>query len=100
MATQLREATEPIASSVYDKSKEMYGAAKEWVPENYGKTIALGSAAVAIGLLGYYAGRGRKPSLPKLSEQPITKNTDNRTDIDLSPVFKFLKLWMLYRVAV
>lgn len=114
MATQLKTASENL-SRAFDRSKDVFGEvtdrakdtyrdAQHWVPEHRGTVALVSSAAVGLCLIGYFAGRrshSGHAALPASRQLRETASAlpDQLGDIDITPVLKFLKLWMLYRVA-
>ena len=101
-----RTSTEQLLQNAYDKSKEfvdtvkhesrvLYEDARRWVPEHPTAVTVSASAAVSVGLLGYALGRRRA----RAAKGPISTAIARAPELDLSPIFRFLGLWMLYRVA-
>jgi hypothetical protein len=94
--TQILERSKDVFGSVASETEDLYHAARTWVPDNYGKVAILSSAAAGLCLLGYAAGR-RNSRVPRV-EAPIA-GAVQVPEIDIAPFIKFLKLWMVYRVA-
>ncbi len=114
MATQLKTASENLSTAyersrdvfedVTDQAQHLYEDARQWVPEHRGTVALLSSTAVGLCLLGYFAGRRSHSGHAALPASRQLRETASALpnqlgDIDITPVFKFLKLWMLYRVA-
>lgn len=114
MATQLKTTSENLSKAferskdvfgdVTDRAKDLYSDAQRWVPEHRGTVALVSAAAVGFCLIGYSAGRRsqRRSSARRVSgplREAASAVPGQFGEIDLAPVFKFLKLWMLYRVA-
>lgn len=94
--SQLTEKVMPYLEQAVDKSKEFYNDAVEAIPEDKRRVVALTAAGLAVGVIAYKLGKLRRSeSLPKAVSE-ATGDLSNQ----LAPVFKFIKLWMLYRVSV
>jgi len=89
------EKSKDFVDTVKDESRAMYEEARRWVPEHRTAVAVTGAAAVSVGMLGYALGRRRAEN----AKGPIAKAFSRAPEADLSPIFKFLGLWMLYRVA-
>ena len=104
MAASAQDTVSDTFSKIQDKTtdlrdhaKELYGQTIGTLPEDTRKTIGLASAGVAIGLAVYLIGRSRGKAISPLEKaQELVPNSG----FDFSPVLRFLKLWMLYRVRV
>src|SRR5262249_51810824 len=92
--------------SAYDRSKEFVGTvaeesrakydeARQWVPKH--PTAVAGSASVALcaGVFGYALGRQRRAADRRI----LSAAFERAPEFDLKPFFRFIKLWMLYRIA-
>jgi hypothetical protein len=97
-------------SRVFERSKDMFGTVANqtedlyhdlqvWVPKNYGKLAVVSSAAAGVCLLGYLAGRRSASKQHRRLQELESTRAGHVPEIDLAPFLKFLKLWMLYRVA-
>ncbi|CAN5519401.1 hypothetical protein BH23ACI1_BH23ACI1_25780 [soil metagenome] len=107
--TATRTAATETLSQAYDRSRDVFGvvasetqdlyeSARAWVPKHYGTVAVLSSAAAGVGLVGYLAGRRSRPA-PARAPQRAQAALPALPELDIAPFFKFLKLWMLYRVA-
>jgi hypothetical protein len=85
-----------LIDTVADQSGELYGDLRRWVPEH--RTAVAWSAAAAVGMagLGYLIGRGRAA---EAAEERRSLPAVRMPELDIAPFFKFVSLWMLYRVA-
>ncbi len=94
--SEFMENAKPIADRVVKKSKELYEEASSYLPENSRQIVGLTAAGLTIGLIGYGIGKSRnkQPLIEQASE------ASSQLSGQLAPVFKFLKLWMLYRLSV
>jgi hypothetical protein len=92
--------TRNTLDDVVAKGKKLYDDAREWAPENTALIAGVGGGLIVAGLLGFVAGRaGRRPVARRLEER-LGQLPGRVQDVDLGPVFKFIKLWMLYRIAM
>ena len=101
-----RTSTERLLRNAYEKSKDFvdtvkdesvaaYEEARRWVPEHRTAVAVSGAAAISVGLMGYALGRKRAQP----ARGPFSNAISRAPELDLSPIFRFLGLWMLYRVA-
>lgn len=99
--SRLYKYSRPVFDEVADRTKHMYEDAREWVPEHRGTVATVSAVAAGACLLGYLLGRsGRQPqSLPEQMASAATGIRSQVPDLDIRPVFRFVSLWMLYRVA-
>lgn len=99
--SRLYEHSRPVFDEVADRTKHMYEDAREWVPEHRGTVATVSAVAAGAGLLGYLLGRsGRQPqSLPEQMASAATGIRSQAPELDIRPIFRFVSLWMLYRVA-
>ena len=81
--------------SVQKESRTAYEDVRRWVPEHPTAIAVSASAALCLGAFGYTLGRRRSARTATLSSAAVARTQE----LDLSPFFRFLKLWMLYRVA-
>ena len=106
MAATSRDAAK-IFSTTYNRSKDLIGSfAQEsgnrfedlgrWLP-NHPTAVAI-SAAVGVGTLGFLV-LGRQRRAPQTMTEKAGASAARFPELDIAPFFKFLKLWMLYRVA-
>jgi hypothetical protein len=100
---QAYERSKDVLGTVADETQDLYRDARAWVPDHYGQVAILSSAAVGVCLLGYFAGRrSRGTPATQSRSSPLQERAAqavNLPEFDVTPFFKFLKLWMLYRVA-
>jgi hypothetical protein len=106
MARSSKETAE-MFQSAYDKSKEFIGTvkqesraaykeARQWVPEHPTAIAVSASVAVCAGAFGYVLGRQRRAQADR---SRFSTALERAPEIDLGPFFRFLKIWMLYRIA-
>src|SRR5215467_8496877 len=97
--------TAEMLQSAYDKSREFLGTvtqesrvaydeARRWVPKHRTAVTVSASVALCAGVLGYALGRKRRARAAGLSA-----TLKRAPEIDLGPFFRFIKLWLLYRIA-
>lgn len=95
-------------SYIYDKSRDaidaaageaqvLYEKVRPWLPDRTGAVVL--SSAVGAGLLGYLAGRRSRARAARRTQPTVAAALAPVSELDIAPFFKFLKLWMLYRVA-
>ena len=105
MSRTSRVTTERLQDA-YDKSREFIGTvtqesraayqeARQWVPKH--RTAVAVSASVALFACAFGFVLGRKRRAPDRST--LSAALERTPDIDLGPFFRFIKLWMLYRIA-
>lgn len=105
MARTSRDTAE-MFQNAYDKSKEFIGTvkqesraaykeARQWVPEHQTTVAVAASIAVCAGAFGYALGRKRTRS----ERTSFSTALERTPEIDLGTFFRFIKLWMLYRIA-
>jgi len=88
-----------FVDTVKDESRAMYDEARRWAPQHPTALAVSASAAVSVGLVGYALGRRRRTRTEP--EKGTGSSARARVpELDLSPFFRFVSLWMLYRVAV
>jgi hypothetical protein len=108
MATEFAQTSEQF-SRLYDQSrhlfndvagrtKHLYEDAREWVPEHQRTVWALTGACAGACLLGYLAGRSARQERT-LAAQTVSATGGQLPELDVRPIFRFISLWMLYRVA-
>jgi DNA-binding NarL/FixJ family response regulator len=102
-ATQLQDSVlqwvdqaKPKALEAVQKSKDAVRYAVDHLPENSNKIIAYTAAGLAVGIIGYKLGKVRRKD-PVIEQATLASA---KFAAQLSPVFKFLKLWMIYRISV
>jgi hypothetical protein len=91
--------TKDFVDTVKDESRAMYDEARRWAPKHPTAMAVSASAALSVGLVGYALGRRR---WTRTEPERGTRSTAMARvpELDLSPLFRFVSLWMLYRVAV
>ena len=113
MATSLKHATENLSKAyargeqvfgeVAETTKGLYREGQRWLPEHYREVAIVSATALGACLVGFAAGRTRTRSAAvALAETPKQSAAAERgllAEMDIAPFFRFLKLWMLYRVA-
>jgi hypothetical protein len=106
-----RTSTDPaeLLQNAYDKSREfvgtvqeesraIYDEARRWIPKHPTAVAVSASAALTIGVAGYALGR-RRAARAAAGQGTLSAAVARVPELDLSPFFRFLKLWMLFRVA-
>jgi len=81
-----------------DESRTVYKDARRWVPEHPTVVVVSASAALCIGVFGFTLGRRRRRQADA-ERGTFSAAMARAPELDLSPFFKFIKLWMMYRVA-
>jgi hypothetical protein len=99
--SRLYEQSQHLFDDVADRTKHLYEDAREWVPEHQGTIWALTGIGAGACLLGYLAGRRARQerTLPSMAAQTVSATRSQMPELDIRPFFKFISLWMLYRVA-
>ena len=98
--------TVEMFQNAYDKSREFvgtvtqesraaYNEARQWVPKHPTAVAVTASVAVGAGVFGYLLGRQR--GLAHRSR--LSAALDRAPEFDLAPFFRFVKVWLLYRIA-
>ena len=82
--------------TVKDESRAAYDEARRWAPEHPKALAVSASVAVCAAAFGYTLGRRWSRSA---AERRISAVMDRAPELDLAPFFRFIKLWMLYRIA-
>jgi hypothetical protein len=94
------ERSKDVLEDASDKAKVLYRDAREWVPEHRSAVAVVSSGVIGCYLLGYLSGRARRrQALPARPPEMITTLRGQIPELDLKPFFRFVSLWMLYRVA-
>ncbi len=91
------EKSKDVLGGLGSETKELYEGARKWVPQHY----EMLAAAAGFALVGYLAGRRRRPE-PRFGKQvreAAAAVPGAVSELDIAPFLKFLKLWMLYKVA-
>jgi hypothetical protein len=83
-----------IADVVKRESRAVYGDVRQWLPEHPTAVAVSVSAVVCAGAVGYTLGR-RRHRRTGIVSAAIAR----APELNVAPFFKFLKLWLLYRVA-
>jgi len=100
--------SERLIDDVANKTTRLYRDGTFSIPEHYRAAAMLSATAVASCLVGFAAGRrrhrrrreqGSTALRPASQGQAPVARGPSLPEMDLSAVFRFLKLWMLYRVA-
>jgi len=86
-----------FVDTVKDESRAMYDEARRWAPQHPTALAVSASAALSVGLVGYALGRRRRT---RTEPERGSGSVARVPELDLSPFFRFVSLWMLYRVAV
>jgi len=105
MARTSKETAE-MFQNAYDRSREFMGTvkkesraaykeARQWVPEHPTAIAVSASVALCAGAFGYALGRQRARS----ERSRFAAAFERTPKVDLGPFFRFVKLWMLYRIA-
>jgi|KBSMisStaDraftv2_1062788.scaffolds.fasta_scaffold41585_4 hypothetical protein len=105
MGRTSRETVERFQGA-YDKSKEFIGTvtqesraayeeARQWVPKHQTAVAISASVAFCAGVFGYALGRQRRAA----NRKTLSAALERAPEFDLGPFFRFIKLWMLYRIA-
>jgi len=107
MSRTSRDTAERLQDA-YDKSREFigtvtqesraaYNEARQWVPKHPTAVAISASVALSAAAFGYVLGRQRRARAADRSA--LSAALERTPDIDLGPFFRFIKLWMLYRIA-
>jgi len=105
MARTSKETVE-MFQKAYDKSKEFVGTvsqesraaydeARQWVPKHPTAVAVSASVAVCAGAFGYVLGRQHA----RANRSRFAATLERAPEIDLGPFFRFIKVWLLYRIA-
>lgn len=102
--SQLVERAKPVAENVMDRSKQVYKNAVESLPENSEKYIGLAALGLVSAFVGYQLGKGKKPvksTIEKVKDAAVETKKELASDYNeyFVPAFKFVKLWMFYRLS-
>ena len=107
MGRSSKETAERLQDA-YDKSREFIGTvtqesraaykeARQWVPKHPTAVAVSASVALCAGALGYTLGRQRRSRAAE--KRTFAAALGRAPEIDLGPFFRFIKLWLLYRIA-
>ncbi len=107
MARTSRE-TAQMFQNAYDKSKEFIGTvteesraaydeARRWVPKHPTAFAVSASVVACAGVFGYVVGRRRARAVAYRNS--FSAAMKRAPELDFGPVFRFVKLWLLYRIA-
>ena len=88
-----------FVDTVKHESRAAYEEARRWAPEHPTALAVSASAALSVGLVGYAIGRRRRRARAEAERGTVSAAIARAPELDLSPFFRFVKLWMLYRVA-
>jgi hypothetical protein len=84
--------------TVAGQSGELYEDLRRWVPKHQTAVSVSAATAVGLGIVGYMIGRRRARAAVKQQAQAMWRSV-RMPDLGMAPFFKFMSLWMLYRVA-
>lgn len=90
--------TKDFVDTVKDESRAVYDEARHWVPKHPTAMAVSASAVVSVGLVAYALGR-RRSTRTEAEKTTVSAAIARVPEVDLSPFFRFVTLWMLYRVA-
>jgi ElaB/YqjD/DUF883 family membrane-anchored ribosome-binding protein len=82
--------------TVTQESRAAYEEARQWVPKHPTAVAVSASVAFCAGAFGYVLGRQRRAQADRSS---LSTALERAPEIDLGPFFRFVKIWMLYRIA-
>ena len=94
--SELFEKAKPFVQDALRDSKKFYHEVMTDLPEGSNKIAGAVVAGLVIGIIGFKMGRNKVP--PTVPEQAAEVTSD--VSKQLAPVFKFIKLWMFYRLSV
>ena len=84
-----------FVGTVTQESRAAYDQARQWVPKHPTAVAVSASVAACAGVFGYVLGRQRALA----SRSRFSAAMDRAPQIDLGPFFRFIKVWLLYRIA-
>jgi hypothetical protein len=84
--------------TVGKQSGQLYDDLRRWVPKHQTAVSVSAATAVGLGAIGYMIGRRRARVAVKQQARAIWQSA-RMPDLGMAPFFKFMSLWMLYRVA-
>jgi hypothetical protein len=87
-----------LIGTVADESRAAYKDVRKWVPQHPTAVAVSASAALSLGALGYALGRRRGRTAAR-RESLVSTAIARAPQLAVAPFFRFLKLWMLYRIA-
>ena len=93
--SELLEKAKPFVQDAIRDTKKLYHEVAQDLPVGSQKIAGAVVAGLVIGILGYKMGRTKTP--PTVTEQAVEATND--VSKQLAPVFKFIKLWMFYRLS-
>ena len=85
-----------FVGTVTEESRAAYDEARRWVPKHPTAVAVSASVAVCAGVFGYVLGRQRA----RANSSRFAATLERAPEIDLAPFFRFIKVWLLYRIAV
>jgi hypothetical protein len=99
--SRLYDRSRPVIERAADRTKHLYEDAREWVPEHQGTVATVSAIAVGACMSGYLIGRSARErrTLRARAGRTVSAIRSQVPDVDLRPFFRFVSLWMLYRVA-
>ena len=95
---QAYDKSKELVDTVKDESRTMYDEARRWAPQHPTALAVSASAAVSLGLFGFALGRRRR-ARQEAERTTVSSAIARVPELDLAPIFRFVSLWMLYRVA-
>ena len=86
-----------LIDTVADQSGELYSDLRSWIPKHRRAVAVSAGAAFGLCAVGYLMGRGR--TRPEVEVKASAPAALRMPELDIAPFFKFVSLWLLYRVA-
>jgi hypothetical protein len=94
--SKIADKAKPFAEKVIKTSQDLYSEALDHLPAGSNKVIGYAAAGLALGVVAYQLGKSSRR--PPLLER--TTEASGKLNEQLAPAFKFLKMWMLYRMSI
>ena len=98
MQSQILDYSKDFARKAADNIQEGYRKLDERLPEGAAPAIAIGTGIRAVGAIAF--AMGRTSSKSAIAHRRADRVADRFFGMDRSPLFKLVKLWMLYRIAI